>query len=156
SAGTAAQWQTAILRAFQTWAVNANINIGLVPDAGSPFGPQGSGAGSSGDIRIGAANLGPTVVALNQPHNLASRAWSGNRLFTPDWQYATAAEPTKFDIYSVGLDEAGNIFGLADTTDPTSALYGHYNGVRSGLNATDVAAIQSLYGARTPDAFGNN
>src|SRR6476660_1098700 len=35
-------WQTAILRAFQTWAINANINIGLVGDSGLPLGVNGS------------------------------------------------------------------------------------------------------------------
>jgi hypothetical protein len=35
------EWQTAILRAAQTWAENANINIGLVPDRGDNFGAVG-------------------------------------------------------------------------------------------------------------------
>src|SRR5436305_7975497 len=33
-----AAWQEAVLRAFQTWAVNANINFGVVPDNGLAFG----------------------------------------------------------------------------------------------------------------------
>src|SRR6516164_10655923 len=33
-----AVWENEILRAFQTWAVNANINIGMVPDSGLPIG----------------------------------------------------------------------------------------------------------------------
>src|SRR5262245_12926462 len=31
-----AVWQTAILQAFQTWAVYANISIAIVPDDGEP------------------------------------------------------------------------------------------------------------------------
>jgi hypothetical protein len=158
-AGTPAQWQTEILRAFQTWAVNANINIGLVPDAGSPFGPQSTapGAGSVGDIRVGAFSASPDVIAVNQPYNLVNPAWSGGLLYNTAKSFSIGSQTDTFNIYSATLDEAGNILGLADTTDPTSALYGHYVGLRSGLNAADVAAIQSLYGGpRTPDAFGND
>src|SRR3954454_15915791 len=36
-----AQWQGEILRAFQTWAVVANINFGLKADDGSPLGVPG-------------------------------------------------------------------------------------------------------------------
>jgi len=36
-----ATWQLMALRAFQTWAVNANINFGLVGDQGQPLGAVG-------------------------------------------------------------------------------------------------------------------
>src|SRR5436190_23141310 len=54
-----AAWQAEILRAFQTWAVNANINIGVVSDNGEPFGAVGpiQGAAGVGDIRIGSYPL---------------------------------------------------------------------------------------------------
>src|SRR5690242_18207122 len=53
SAATSA-WETAILRAFQTWAVQANINIGVVADSGLPLGTPGMPQGDPrfGDIRI--------------------------------------------------------------------------------------------------------
>src|SRR5438105_15961150 len=46
-------WQTAMLRAFQTWAVQANINIGVVADQGLPLGTTGAVQGDArfGDIR---------------------------------------------------------------------------------------------------------
>jgi len=37
-----AGWQGEILRALQTWAVQANINVGLVDDDGSPLGTVGA------------------------------------------------------------------------------------------------------------------
>src|SRR3954467_10184085 len=37
----AAVWQREILRAFQTWAVESNINVGVVADGGLPFGTLG-------------------------------------------------------------------------------------------------------------------
>ncbi|HMC89227.1 MAG TPA: hypothetical protein VKI17_06750, partial [Gemmataceae bacterium] len=49
----ASAWQAEILRAFQTWAINANINIALVPDRGQPLGTSGAAQGDPrfGDIR---------------------------------------------------------------------------------------------------------
>ena len=159
SAGTTAQWQTEILRAFQTWAVQTNVNIGLIPDAGSPFGPLSTAPGNTpgGDIRVGAFNTVPDVIAFNQPFSPISGAWGGSLLYNTAQSFSIGNRTAAFDIFTTTLDEAGNILGLADRNDPTSALYGHYIGVKSGLNATDVTAVQSLYGgARNPDAFGNN
>ncbi len=155
-AGTTAQWQTALLRAFQTWAVNANINLGLVPDAGSPYGPGSTspGAGSSGDIRVGAYFASPEVIAINQPYNLLSGAWSGDVLFNTAKDFSLGAQTGKFDLFTVAMHEAGNVLGLADRdTDTTSALYGSYFNAKTGLNAADVSALQALYGARTADAY---
>src|SRR4051812_29952410 len=39
AAGPEAAWQEEVLRGFQAWAVHTNINVGLVLDPGSPFGP---------------------------------------------------------------------------------------------------------------------
>src|SRR5262245_64778396 len=52
-------WQTQILKAFQTWAVNANINIGVVADSGASFTSGGALQGDPrfGDIRIAASPL---------------------------------------------------------------------------------------------------
>ena len=54
-ASTAA-WELEVLRAFQTWAVNANINIGVVADGGQALGVAGAVQGDTrfGDIRIAA------------------------------------------------------------------------------------------------------
>src|SRR5260370_27727781 len=54
-------WEHEILRAFQTWAVQANINIGIVSDGGQPFGIPGAAQGDPrfGDIRIAAYPIGP-------------------------------------------------------------------------------------------------
>ena len=46
-------WQREVLRSFQTWAVNANINIGLVADGGQALGSAGRPQGDArfGDVR---------------------------------------------------------------------------------------------------------
>src|SRR5262245_38932660 len=53
---TQPQWQREILRAYQTWAVRANLNIGLVADGGQALGVSGASQADVrfGDIRIGA------------------------------------------------------------------------------------------------------
>src|SRR5262245_60315926 len=52
--GASTDWQLAVLRAFQTWAANANINIGLVADGGQSFGTAGGPQGDArfGDVRV--------------------------------------------------------------------------------------------------------
>src|SRR5262245_37843816 len=51
-----AVWQREIVRAFQAWAVHANINIGVVSDGGHALGTIGEVQGDDlfGDIRIAA------------------------------------------------------------------------------------------------------
>src|SRR5262245_66666302 len=48
-----------LLRAFQTWASQSNLNVGLVPDTNWAFGTAGAIQRDSrfGDIRIGGRNL---------------------------------------------------------------------------------------------------
>src|SRR4051812_20253040 len=45
-----ADWQGAILQAFQTWAVESNAGVGLVADSGADFGVSGA---SRSDPRFG-------------------------------------------------------------------------------------------------------
>src|SRR5919201_308022 len=49
-----ATWQREILRAFQTWAANANLNVGVVADGGQSLGTGGAG---SGDVIVNASYL---------------------------------------------------------------------------------------------------
>src|SRR6478672_11866611 len=58
-----AVWQREILRAFQTWAVEADINVGVVADRGLPFGTLGFKEGDPrfGDIRLGAYPMASDV-----------------------------------------------------------------------------------------------
>src|SRR5438874_1653984 len=52
-------WKKEILRAYQTWADQTNVNIGLVPDTGAPLGTPGQAQGDSrfGDVRVAARSL---------------------------------------------------------------------------------------------------
>src|SRR5262249_35986772 len=62
-------WQREILRAFQTWAQYANVNVGVVADDGEALGTPGAVQGDArfGDIRVAAAPLAPGTLLTNTP-----------------------------------------------------------------------------------------
>jgi hypothetical protein len=148
-------WQRAIVRAFQTWAVNARINVGIVSDSGDPFGTPGLIQGDSrfGDIRIAAYDMGPGVLAVATPFELDGGTWAGDVKLNSHYNFTVGGQGG-YDLYTVMLHEAGHVFGLPDSTDPTSAMYETYLGVRTGLSSSDVTGLLGLYSARTPQ--GNN
>jgi hypothetical protein len=145
----AGNWQTTILKALQTWAVNSNINIGLVADGGEPIGVTGPAQGDSrfGDIRISAEPLASDVVAITAGDIILN----SNDSFAP----GTAGS---YDLYTVVLHEAGHVFGFADSSDPTSFMDNVYQGPVTGLASGAVPALQAMYGgARNINAIdGNN
>jgi hypothetical protein len=151
-----AVWQDAILRAFQTWADVANVNIGVVADNGSPFGTDGASQGDPrfGDIRIGGVNMTPdTLAEATSPTAFLAGTLAGDTFFN------TAATFTAQSLYAVALHEAGHALGLDENNDPTSVMFAHLN-YATTLSPSDISAIQALYGARKPDlnegSNGNN
>ena len=155
----AAAWQAEILRAFQTWAINANINIAVVPDGGQPLGASGASQGDPrfGDIRIAMAPLNSTTdLADASGYDLSGSTWGGDVVFNSRYNFGINGSG-QYDLYTVALHEAGHVFGFGDeTTDPQSANYAIYTGPRTGLSSQDIAALQSLYGGpRTPDTQNN-
>jgi hypothetical protein len=148
-----ATWQQTILKAFQTWASQSNINVGVVADGGEPLGTTGLDQSDPrfGDIRIAAAPLASTAAATAAFYQEGS-TWSGDVIFNSNFSFGTGAG--QYDLYTVALHEAGHVFNLPDqTTDPTSVEYATYQGVVQGPSAADIQAVQSFYGVRTGDAF---
>lgn len=148
-------WGYEILRAFQTWASYANINIGLAADGGAPLGTPGAvqGDGRFGDIRIAAASLGPAAGAHATPFSWTGTTLSGDVVFNSDYKFATQGGTSKaYDLFSVALHEAGHALGLPHSADPDSAMAESYK-VHAGLAASDIAAIQALYGPRAADDY---
>src|SRR5262245_35067654 len=94
-------WQTEMLRAFQTWAVNANINIGVVNDGGQAFGVAGAIEGDArfGDIRVGAGAL-DNHIAVNSPFNVLSNTRAGDLLLNSGNNFGIG-DPNKYDLYSL-------------------------------------------------------
>lgn len=150
-----AAWQDAVLRAFQTWAANANINITVVPDGGQPMGSGGAIQGDPrfGDIRISAVPLSPNIVAQAMPFNVTAGTWSGDVELNSNYQFGNGAAAGQYDLFTVMLHEAGHVFGLPHSDDPASPMFEDFTAVHTGLTAPDVAALQALYGARLPDNF---
>lgn len=159
-AGTT-QWQMEILRAFQTWAVHGNVNLSIVTDSGDAFGTSGQVQHDPrfGDIRIGGFAQSAEVLAVALPPDLFSGTWSGDVFLNTSYQFGIG-DQAMLDLFSVLVHEAGHVFGLPGNNDPDSVMNQSYEGLRTGLSTADIAAFQSLYGARVHDAYegtgGNN
>lgn len=144
-----ADWQEAILRAFQTWAVETNADVGVRSDNGDPFGSPGPHQQDDrfGDIRIGAIAMSPEVGAVSVPvDSLVSGTWFADVVFNTAFDYQTLD-----DIYAVALHEAGNVFGLEDNSDVNSPLFTGADPTGLPPTAADLADLQELHGTRLPD-----
>lgn len=152
-----AAWQTAVLRAMQTWLTPTNINVGLVADGGQPAGTTGAIEGDSrfGDIRIAAKNLADTSLSTAAFFNYAGSTWAGDVQLSDQAKFSVDGTGNgNIDLYTIALHELAHSLGIKDTwSDQSTVMFGYYMGARAGLNSQDIADIQSLYGVRTPDAF---
>jgi len=146
--------KTELLRAFQTWAVQANLNVGLVPDSNWAFGTAGAIQGDPrfGDVRIGGRNLSDDVIAITSPFSLLTPT-AGDLILNTGKQFAFGNVLGKFDLFTVVMQESGHAFGIGNSVDPASVMYEYYGSARTGLSAGDVSAIRALYGTRTKDSF---
>lgn len=156
--GRRSEWQSAILRGFQTWTEQTGSNVGVVPESAAklPFGVPGPRTGDLrfGDIRIGARPLSSNVKAIAVAHNtIVSGTWSGDVIFNS----ATTFENLE-ELYRVALHEAGHVFGLENNEHPRSPM----NDESRSLIPTegDIEGVQQLHGERTVDQnegeLGNN
>src|SRR5205823_3351272 len=103
--------ESVILKAFQTWAVQANINLTVTADGGQPFGAPGAGHLDPrfGDIRIGAVAMSPEALSVSVPHDpFMSGTWAGDMLVNNTVNFG----PSGADLFTVALHEAGHVFGL--------------------------------------------
>jgi hypothetical protein len=137
-------WQSEILRAFQAWAAYADLNIGVVSDAGAALGVSGMEQADPrfGDIRIFAAPLDGNVVAITTPPGDLGGTRTGDIILNSNFTFGAGG----YDLYTVLLQEAGHALGVGNSPDLTSAMYEFYQGPRGGLSADDVARAQALYG----------
>jgi hypothetical protein len=135
----------AVLRAFQTWARETNVNIGLVDDSGAAF---GTGTGAQGDIRVGGRALAPDVLAITAPYQPFS-AYSGEITLNTAANFGAGG----YDLFTAILQESGHALGVGNSPDVASAMFEYYLGARTGFSTSDVGAIRALYGARRADGY---
>ena len=144
-------WQHEFLRALQAWSEVANVSIGLHGDDGSPLGTPGrvQHDGRFGDIRIASQSMSPEALSISVlPDALIAGTWAGDILLNSDVSF----DGERVDLFSVALHEVGHALGLGDSDDPNSVLFSQAARIYTGLAPSDIAAIQSLYGVRSPDA----
>lgn len=144
-------WQEAILRAFQTWAIRTNADIGVVDDSGQAFGTPGASRGDArfGDIRIAAIAMDPLIGAVSVPlDNVVGGTWLADVVFNTNFAFQSVN-----DIFAIALHEAGNVFGLEDNLDPNSPLHTGTIPTATEPTAADTANLQTLYGVRSADAY---
>ena len=166
-------WQEAALRAFQTWSVHGNFNVGLVPDRGDDFGAVGL---TSNDPRFGEFRIGafpqPGVLANALPYQQIAGTWSGDVLLNTQTNFFLAdrnaplpisvpppnEKGPAIELFSVLLHEAGNALGLADNAIAGAVMNGNYSGPNVSLKSSDISAIRQLYGPRRDiyEATSNN
>ncbi len=149
-------WTQEVARALQTWATAVPLDFIFVEEDGRyaldvPGRPQG-------DSRFGDIRIGGYLFPETQSNILALGALPppGGWTISGDIQINTQFEfqgQSGIDLYSLILHEFGHTLGLRDVDDISAVMSRVYGGVRDGLTAQDVGAIQSLYGPRQPDAF---
>src|SRR5262245_40966032 len=108
-------WQQEILRAFQTWAAAADINVRLVADGGQAFGTLGLKQGDPrfGDVRIGAFPMAGDVLAVSNPYDpFVANTWVGDIFLNSAYRFGVGAQGGSYDLFSVLLHEAGHALGL--------------------------------------------
>lgn len=155
-------WQKLVLRAYQTWAIHADLNIGLRNDFNTDFGVPGKIVGDPrfGEFRIGAFPS-EGLVASSVPFQAIAGTYSGDLVINSadpyvfhDWENTLPPDPASIDpnsrdLFSVLLHESGNTLGLDDNLLEWSVMFRTYNTPKGLLTPEDVQAIQTLYGARS-------
>jgi predicted Zn-dependent protease len=149
-------WQRAFALALATWESVANINIAQVADSALSFGTPGQKQSDPrfGDIRIGGYDFGSSgssTLAQTYYPPPQGMTEAGDLEINTGMNYTNGG--AGYDFFSVMLHEVGHALGLGHAPNPQSVMYYQYQGVRTGLQAGDIAGIQALYGARTPDPY---
>jgi hypothetical protein len=134
-----------ILRAMAQWS-NA-VQVNWTPET-NPLGRQTVNiffaSGAHGD---GFPFDGPGGVLAHTfyPAPPNPEPIAGDMHFDDDEHWSIGANT---DLYSVSLHELGHALGLGHSDNPAAVMYPYYHMV-TGLSALDIAAVQTLYAART-------
>ena len=161
-------WEELVIRAYQTWTIHADINIGLRNDFDMDFGAPGLMTSDPrfGEFRIGAFPQ-EGLLANSLPFQTLAGTYSGDLLLNSneqftyhDWANDLGPDPASLgeldrDLFSLLLHEAGNTLGLEDSESEDSVMFRQYTVPKGVLTQEDITRIQDLYGHRT-DPFEAN
>lgn len=157
--GSTDQWQELLLRAFHTWSIHADINVGLQDDGNLDLGATGFSHDDPrmGDFRI-TSRPQTGVIANALPYQQVAGSFAGDIVLNSnenfrydDWAGGTAAplNGNERDLFSVFLHETGNALGLPDNLRNHTVMFANYRGLAGVLSQEDIAEIQALYGQRS-------
>lgn len=135
--------------AIQVWVPHAAIDIGLVPDDGTPVGALGPWRGDErfGDIRVFGFDLPDTIWASAISGDARSiGTWAGDIVFNT----AQPWEDVEM-LRSAAIHEIGHTLGLKHNDDPASPMHQRGPFISNDPLATDIAILQALHGPRRPD-----
>ena len=141
-------YQGSIQWALQQWASVTPLTFTQVADS------------QAADIRIGFGTLGTPSTGVIGQTNLR---WTGAGTFVPD-EVVRLEDPSQFalnpngsggytyagtaaTLQQVALHEIGHALGLGHAADPNAVMYASVGPNNQTLDGTDIAGIQSLYGA---------
>src|SRR4051812_43833840 len=119
-----AVWQREILRAFQEWVAEADLNVGVVADDGSALGASGLAQADArfGDIRIFAVPLASSVLAITCPPGDLAGTRTGDIILNSNYNFGVGGGAQR-DLYTVFLQEAGHALGVANSPNTASVMY---------------------------------
>jgi hypothetical protein len=126
----------------------------VVADNGTAMGSGSYQQGDPGfgDIRIGGYNFNSTGLAqASLPPPVNNYSIAGDIQFNTGQGFNVG---TTYDLQTVATHEIGHALGLLHSGIASAEMYSAYNGVKTVLNADDIAGIRSTYGgARRPDVY---
>ncbi|MGI4944664.1 MAG: matrixin family metalloprotease [Janthinobacterium lividum] len=148
SSSIAGGYQSSIQWALQQWASVTPLTFTQVADSQAAdirigFGdlntPSNGVIGQTNLLWTNAGTLVPDeVVRLEDPNQLA---------LAPNGSGGYSYTGTAATLQQVALHEIGHALGLAHASDPNAVMYASVGANNQTLDGTDIAGIQSLYGA---------